>query len=162
MDKFKFTLMVAMSALCISASAGYTPTLVQDSLKRLYPQIETVGWSTDDYFYVASFQDKGFNTKIWFDTHGHWVMKQTDWQTMDQVPMPVYHTFTFGSYSTDQVDDVTLVEFPNDPSQIVILISPPNSLTQYQLFYSPEGELINARNATNLNDILGIATFYSS
>ena len=159
MDKFKFTLMVAMSALCISASAGYTPTLVQDSLKRLYPQIETVGWSTDDYFYVASFQDKGFNTKIWFDTHGHWVMKQTDWQTMDQVPMPVYHTFTFGSYSTDQVDDVTLVEFPDDPSQIVILISPPNSLTQYQLFYSPEGELINARNATNLNDILGIATF---
>ena len=159
MDKFKFTLMVAMSALCISASAGYTPTLVQDSLKRLYPQIETVGWSTDDYFYVASFQDKGFNIKVWFDTHGHWVMKQTDWQTMDQVPMPVYHTFTFGSYSTDQVDDVTLVEFPDDPSQIVILISPPNSLTQYQLFYSPEGELINARNATNLNDILGIATF---
>ena len=68
MDKFKFTLMVAMSALCISASAGYAPTLVQDSLKRLYPQIETVGWSTDDYFYVASFQDKGFNTKVWFDT----------------------------------------------------------------------------------------------
>ena len=97
MDKFKFTLMVAMSALCISASAGYAPTLVQDSLKRLYPQIETVGWSTDDYFYVASFQDKGFKTKVWFDTHGHWVMKQTDWQTMDQVPMPVYHTFTFGS-----------------------------------------------------------------
>lgn len=159
MDKFKITLLAAMTAICISASAGYAPTLVQDSLKRLYPHIETVGWSTDDYFYVASFQNNGFNTKVWFDTHGHWVMKQIDWQTMDQVPMPVYHTFTFGNYSTDQVDDVTLVEFPNDPSQIVILISPPNSLTQYQLFYSPEGELINARNTTNMNDILGITTF---
>ena len=159
MDKFKITLLAAMTAICISASAGYAPTLVQDSLKRLYPHIETVGWSTDDYFYVASFQNNGFNTKVWFDTHGHWVMKQIDWQTMGQVPMPVYHTFTFGNYSSDQVDDVTLVEFPNDPSQIVILISPPNSLTQYQLFYSPEGELINARNTTNMNDILGITTF---
>lgn len=159
MDKFKITLLAAMTAICISASAGYAPTLVQDSLKRLYPHIETVGWSTDDYFYVASFQNNGFNTKVWLDTHGHWVMKQIDWQTMDQVPMPVYHTFTFGNYSSDQVDDVTLVEFPNDPSQIVILISPPNSLTQYQLFYSPEGELINARNTTNMNDILGITTF---
>ena len=159
MDKFKITLLAAMTAICISASAGYAPTLVQDSLKRLYPHIETVGWSTDDYFYVASFQNNGFNTKVWFDTHGHWVMKQIDWQTMDQVPMPVYHTFTFGNYSTDQVDDVTFVEFPNDPSQIVILISPPNSLTQYQLFYSPVGELINARNTTNMNDILGITTF---
>ena len=159
MDKFKITLLAAMTAICISASAGYAPTLVQDSLKRLYPLIETDAWSTDDYFYVASFQNNGFNTKVWFDTHGHWVMKQIDWQTMDQVPMPVYHTFTFGNYSTDQVDDVTLVEFPNAPSQIVILISPPNSLTQYQLFYSPEGELINARNTTNMNDILGITTF---
>ena len=159
MDKFKITLLAAMTAICISASAGYAPTLVQDSLKRLYPHIETVGWSTDDYFYVASFQNNGFNTKVWFDTHGHWIMKQIDWQTMDQVPMPVYHTFTYGNYSSDQVDDVTLVEFPNDPSQIVILISPPNSLTQYQLFYSPEGELINARNTTNMNDILGITTF---
>ena len=96
MDKFKITLLTAMTAICISASAGYAPTLVQDSLKRLYPHIETVGWSTDDYFYVASFQNNGFNTKVWFDTHGHWVMKQIDWQTMDQVPMPVYHTFTFG------------------------------------------------------------------
>ncbi len=159
MDKFRFTLLVAMATLCISATAGYAPTLVQDSLKRLYSHIETVGWSTDDYFYVASFQDNGFDTKVWFDTKGHWVMKQTDWQTMDQVPMPVYHTFTFGSYSTDQVDDVTLVEFSQDPPQIIILISPPNSLTQYQLFYNLEGTLINARDVTNMNDILGIGTF---
>lgn len=159
MDKFRFTLLVVTTTLCISATAGYAPTLVQDSLKRLYPQVETVAWSIDDYFYVASFQNNGFNTKVWFDTKGHWVMKQTDWQTMDRVPMSVYHTFTFGAYSTDQVDDVTLVEFSQDPPQIIILISSPNSLTQYQLFYNLEGTLINARNVTNMNNILGIGTF---
>ena len=159
MDKFRLIFLSIMLQASVSISAGYAPALVQDSLKALYPSVDTVGWSNDNGYYIAGFQHNGFDMKVWFNSKGNWVMKQTDWQTMDQVPMPVYHTFTFGSYSTDQVDDVTLVEFPNDPSQIVILISPPNSLTQYQLFYSPEGELINARNATNLNDILGIATF---
>ena len=86
-------------------------------------------------------------------------MKQTDWQVMDEVPTPVWHTFTFGPYSTDQINDVTFVEFPSHPSQIVILISIPNSLTQYQLFYTPEGTLINAQNVTNMNNILGASTF---
>ena len=86
-------------------------------------------------------------------------MKQTDWQVMDEVPTPVWHTFTYGPYSIDQVDDVTLVEFPNHPPQIVILISIPNALTQYQLFYTPSGTLINARNVTYMNNILGARTF---
>ena len=159
MNNLRFFLRTLWAAFHLSAPAINTPTVVQDSLKRMYPSIETVAWSIDDYFYVAGFQADGFPTKVWLGTKGHWVMRQTDWQTMDQVPMPVYHTFTFGPYSTDQVDDVTLVEFASDPPQIVILISPPNSLTQYQLFYTPEGKLINARNVTNMSDILGIATF---
>lgn len=159
MNRLSFFIVCFTLYFNLNLSAGNAPTLVQDSLKRLYPQIETVGWSTDDYFYVASFQDQGFNTKVWFDTKGHWVMKQIDWQTMDQVPMPVYHTFTFGPYSTDQVNDVTYVEFPQDPPQIVILISSPNTLNQFQLFYNMQGELINARNTMNVHPILGASTF---
>ena len=142
-----------------TASAGWAPKQVCDSLKSLYPNVETVAWSTDQSYYVAGFTANGFDTQVWFDTQGHWVMKQTDWQTMDQVPMPVYHTFTFGPYSTDQVDNVTYVEFPHNPPQIVILISLPNALTQYQLFYTMQGELFNARNTTNMYHILGASTF---
>ena len=87
------------------------------------------------------------------------MMQQTDWQVMDEVPTPVWHTFTYGPYSIDQVDDVTLVEFPNHPPQIVILISIPNALTQYQLFYTTSGTLINARNVTYMNNILSASTF---
>ena len=159
MDKFKYILPFILLHASFNVSAGYAPTIVQDSLKVLYPSVQTVGWSTDSNYYVAGFQHEGFNTKVWFDTKGNWTMKQTDWQVMDEVPTPVWHTFTFGPYSTDEVNDVTFVEFPHRPSQIVILISIPNSLTQYQLFYTPEGTLINARNVTTMNNILGASTF---
>lgn len=86
-------------------------------------------------------------------------MKQTDWQVMDEVPNAVYHTFTFGPYSTDEVLDVTYVEYPNQPALIVLCIGIDNEETEYQLFYQVDGELINARNVTNRSNILGASTF---
>ena len=159
MDKFKYILLFVLLHASPNVSAGYAPAIVQDSLKSLYPSVQVVGWSTDSNYYVAGFKYNGFNMKVWFDTKGNWIMKQTDWQVMDEVPTPVWHTFTYGPYSTDQVDDVTFVEFPNHPSQIVVLISIPNALTQYQLFYTPNGTLFNARNVTYMNNILGASTF---
>lgn len=159
MDKFKYILLFVMLQTNLPASAGFAPTLVQDSLKALYPSVNPIGWSTDHGYYVASFQHNGFNTKVWFDTQGHWKMKQTDWQVMDEVPEAVWHTFTFGPYSTDEVLDVTLVEFPRMKALVVVQIGIDNSLTEYQLFYLTDGELINARNVTDMSNILGANTF---
>ena len=159
MNKFRFILFCTLLQAGLKLSAGTPPVVVQDSLKSLYPKVKTIGWGTDSNYYVATFQYNGFSTKVWFTTKGHWVMKQTDWQVMDEVPTPVWHTFTYGPYSIDQVDDVTLVEFPNHPPQIVILISIPNALTRYQLFYTTDGTLINARNVTYMDNILGVSTF---
>ena len=86
-------------------------------------------------------------------------MKQTDWQVMDEVPEAVYHTFTFGPYSTDNVLDVTYIEFPRFRSQVVVRIGIDNTGTEYQLFYLTDGELINARNVSNMSNILGASTF---
>jgi len=159
MDKLRFIFLFILLQASLSVSADYAPTLVQDSLKSLYPQINTVGWSMDGDYYVAGFQDNGFDMKVWFDNKGHWVMKQTDWQVMDEVPEAVYHTFTFGPYSTDEVLDVTYVEFPMQKAQVVIHIGEDNAETEYQLFYLTDGELINARNVTNMGHILGANTF---
>ena len=68
-------------------------------------------------------------------------------------------TFTFGPYSTDEVLDVTYVEFPRLKAQVVVHIGEDNAVTEYQLFYLTDGELINARNVTNMSDILGANTF---
>ena len=159
MDKFRFIFLSIMLHASVSVSAGYAPTIVQDSLKSLYPQVETVGWSTDSGYYVAGFKHNGFNTKVWFNPKGHWVMRQTDWQVMDEVPEAVWHNFTYGPYSTDNVLDVTYVEFPRMKAQVVVQIGIDNSLTEYQLFYLTDGELINARNVTDMGNILRANTF---
>ena len=159
MTSLKYILFCICLQANISMASGNTPTLVQDSLKTLYPTVETIGWSTDQDYYVAGFRHDGFDMKVWFDNKGHWVMKQTDWQVMDEVPDAVYHTFTFGPYPTDEVLDVTLVEFPQQKAQVVIQIGIDNAETEYQLFYLTDGELINARDITNLDNILGASTF---
>ena len=159
MDKFRFIFLSIMLQASISISAGYAPTLVQDSLKTLFPSVQTVGWSIDRGYYVAGFKYNGFNMKVWFTPQGRWRMKQTDWQVMDEVPNAVYHTFTFGPYSTDEVLDVTYIEFPNQPALIVVCIGIDNEETEYQLFYRTDGELINARNVTYRSNILGASTF---
>lgn len=159
MNRLKQLIIGLMLTLSVQAMADRAPQAVQDSLRNLYPTVKTVGWSTDGDYYVAGFEYDGFTTRVWLDTQGRWQMKQTDWQVMDEVPEAVYHTFTFGPYSTDEVMDVTLVEFPKQKAQVVVLIGIDNSLTEYQLFYLTDGELINARNVTNMNDILGADTF---
>ena len=159
MTSLKYILFCICLQVNISMASSSTPTLVQDSLKTLYPSVETIGWSTDQDYYVAGFRHDGFDMKVWFDNKGHWVMKQTDWQVMDEVPDAVYHTFTFGPYSTDEVLDVTLVEFPQQKAQVVIQIGIDNAETEYQLFYLTDGELINARDITDLDNILGASTF---
>ena len=159
MKGFKYILLFMGLLLNLNAVADNVPTAIQDSLKTLYPSVQTIGWSTDEDYYVAGFNYNGFDMKVWFDNKGHWVMKQTDWQVMDEVPEAVWHTFTFGPYSTDEVLDVTLVEFPQKESQVVIHLGEDNAETEYQLFYLTDGELINARNVTYLSHILGANTF---
>jgi hypothetical protein len=159
MDKFRFILLSIMLQASMSISAGYAPTLVQDSLKSLFPSVQTVGWSITHGYYVAGFKHNGFNMKIWFTPQGRWKMKQTDWQVLDEAPDAIWHTFSLGPYSTDNVLDVTLVEFPNQKAQVVVHIGIDNTQTEYQLFYLMNGELINARNVTYMDDILGATTF---
>ena len=159
MDKFKCILLFVMLQANLPASAGFAPTAVQDSLKMLYPSVKTVGWSTDNGYYVAGFRYNGFNMRVWFTPKGQWKMRQTDWQAMDEAPEAVWHAFTFGPYSTDEVLDVTLVEFPQMKSQVVLHLGIDNAETEYQLFYLMNGELINARNVTYMSHILGANTF---
>ena len=159
MDKFRFIFLSIMLQASMSISAGYAPTLVQNALKTLFPSVQTVGWSIDHGYYAAGFKYNGFNTKVWFTPQGRWKMKQTDWQVLDEAPDAVWHTFSFGPYSTDNILDVTLVEFPNQKAQVVVHIGIDNAQTEYQLFYLMDGELINARNVTYMNDILGASTF---
>ena len=80
-----------MLMVSVSACADWAPADVQAALKKMYPTADDVAWSHDESYYVADFLMNGFDTKVWFDGQAQWVMQQTDWRTMDEVPPAVYN-----------------------------------------------------------------------
>ena len=86
MNKLKTSLLILMLLASISASAGYAPDSVQIALKKMYPTAAGIAWSQDKAYYVADFVMNGFDTRVWFTPDAEWVMKQTDWETLDEVP----------------------------------------------------------------------------
>lgn len=99
MSKLKFSFLVLMLMVSVSASADWAPADVQAALKKMYPTADGVAWSHDESYYVADFLMNGFDTKVWFDGQAQWVMQQTDWETMDEVPPAVYNAFAASEYS---------------------------------------------------------------
>ena len=112
MSKLKFSFLVLMLMVSVSASADWAPADVQAALKKMYPTVDDVAWSHDESYYVADFLMNGFDTKVWFDGQAQWVMQQTDWETMDEVPPAVYNAFAASEYSGGMVQNVTWVQFP--------------------------------------------------
>lgn len=157
------TLKILLGAMCLllsaSATAVQVPALVQDSLKRLYPEVGETAWSRDGNYYVADFEHRGRDTRVWLDDGGHWQMTQTDRQVMDEVPDAVFEAFSAGSYAGWQVQNVTFVQFPHWQSIIAVQVGQPNIEVSCLLLYTPEGELIRAENVTGRTDILGAHTF---
>ena len=68
MKLFKYILLFMGLLLNLNAVADNVPTAIQDSLKTLYPSVQTIGWSTDEDYYVAGFNYNDFDMKVWFDT----------------------------------------------------------------------------------------------
>lgn len=161
MNKLKFSFLLLMLLASVSAFAGYAPANVQTALRKLYPQAKDVAWTRDESYYVAEFIANGFGTKVWFNADADWEMKQTDWETMDEVPAAVYNSYAASQYSGGMVQDVVLVQFPKRQSVISVVVGMANTQTRYQLLFSPQGELEDERNATYFNNLLGAEVFLS-
>lgn len=112
MNKLKTSLLILMLLASISASAGYAPDSVQIALKKMYPTAAGIAWSQDKAYYVADFVMNGFDTRVWFTPDAEWVMKQTDWETLDEVPAAVFNAFAASEFSDGVVQNVTWVQFP--------------------------------------------------
>lgn len=159
MKKLKYFFLIWMLLTSVSAFAGYAPDNVQSALKKMYPAADDIAWSRDEGYYVADFVMNGFDTKVWFDSQAEWVMKQTDWVTMDEVPPAVYNTFAASEFSGGMVQNVTWVQFPKWQSIVVVDVGMANVQTRYQILFTPNGEILRARNVTYMHNVLGASTF---
>lgn len=159
MTRLKLSFLSVMLLISVSVFAGYAPGKVQAAFNKMYPTATDLAWSQDGGYYVAHFMMNGFDTKVWFNVNAQWAMKQTDWETMDQVPAEVFNTFAASDYADGTVLNVTWIEFPKWQSMVVVEIGHPNSMIKYQLLFAPDGAMLRARNVTYLYNILGASTF---
>lgn len=162
MIKLKLSLFAFLSMLSVAVWAGYAPAKVQNAFKKMYPKVTYPDWSQEGSYYVADFMQNGFETDVWFDGNANWIMTQTEWGTLDNVPGAIYNAFSQGEYSNGQIEDVTLVEFPTNPSVVVIEVEAYNEDMKVQLFYSQDGELLQTRNLGYLENTLWPNLFNSN
>ena len=160
MNKLKISFLIWMLMVSVSVFADYAPANVQAALKKIYPTADDIAWSRDEGYYVADFMMNGFDTKVWFNSEAQWVMKQTDWVTMDEVPPPaVYNAFAASQYSGEMVQNVTWVQFPEWQAIVAVEVGMANLQTKYQILFTPNGEILRVRNVTYTYNPLGASTF---
>ena len=159
MIKMIEALLILMLLASISASAGYAPDSVQIALKKMYPTAAGIAWSQDKAYYVADFVMNGFDTRVWFTPDAEWVMKQTDWETLDEVPAAVFNAFAASEFSDGVVQNVTWVQFPEWQPIVAIQVGKPNMQMKYQILFTPKGEILRQQNITNAYNTLGASTF---
>lgn len=160
MRKLKLYLSTLLLMVSVWAWADYAPANVQNAFKKMYPQVAHPDWSKEGNYYVAGFMKDGYETDVWFDGSARWVMTQTDWETLDNVPSPIYDAFSQGQYSNGQIEDVTLVQFSNAPCVVVIEVQQYNEDIKVQLFYAGNGQLLKTRNLGYLEDTLWPELFF--
>ena len=159
MNKLKLSFLIPMLWASMSVFAGYAPDNVQAALKKMYPTAAGITWSQDKEYYVADFIMNGFDTKVWFSPDAKWVMKQTDWETLDEVPAAVFNAFAASQFSDGVVQNVTWVQFPEWQPIVAIQVGKPNVQIKYQILFTPEGGILRQQNITCAYNTLGASTF---
>lgn len=159
MNRLKFSFLTTMLLISVSVFADYAPANVQAALKKMYPTADDIAWSRDEGYYVADFMMNGFDTKVWFNSDAEWEMKQTDWETMDEVPAAVFNAFAASQFSGGMLQNVTWVQFPKWQSIVAVEVGMANVQTKYQILFTPDGGILRDRNITYAYNTLGASTF---
>lgn len=121
----------------------------------MYPSAKGIAWSQDEEYYVADFMMNGFDTKVWFNTDAEWVMKQTDWETLDEVPAAVFNAFAASQFSDGVVQNVVWVQFPKWQPIVAIQVGRPNVQIKYQILFTRTVKFSASRISLTLTIRLG-------
>lgn len=145
MKKFKFSILAGILLLVSSvAFAGNIPAGVQAAFKKLYPQVANAEWSRKSDYHIATFILNRQETSVWFGKSGGWIMTETNVESLDNVPAPVAKAFMKGETPPLQIRYIKVVTFPKMPTVIIIDTKEYNSGKETQLFYAPDGTLLQS------------------
>ena len=150
MKKLKYAIasLFFLFAITLTINAS-TPQAVLNAFQKLYPDVTDVVWEKKGTYDIACFMLNGFERNAWFTRDGVWKMTETDFKSLNIIPAPVAKAFwksTMAAMATQYIRIVTLPD--NQPEVIVIDVQAWNSPEEFQLFYSPDGKLLETLNAT--------------
>ena len=98
---------------------------------------------------------------VWFDENAQWVMTENDVESLEKVPAPVAEAFMESIMSSMRLKDVRIITFPKHPTIIVIEVEVYNSNEEFQLFYAPDGKLLQSLDVTELGGEIYPGLFFN-
>lgn len=152
MKMFKFSFLTGVLMLISVSVFAYDnpPDKIEAAFKNMYPQATNVEWEHMAGCYVADFVLNNQEIDVWFNKDAQWVMTETDVESLEKVPIPVAGAFMNSTMASMRLKDVRIITFPSKPTVIIIEAEQYNSDEEFQLFYAPDGTLLQNLDVTEL------------
>ena len=163
-EKFKFGILAGLLVLLsVSAFAeGRLPVNIQTAFQKALPSSNGM-WNGSKWAgcYVAEFIADGQEVDVWFNKQAEWVMTETDVESLEKVPAPVAEAFMSSTMAGMKLRDVRIITFPKHPTVIIIEVEQYNSDEEFQLFYAPDGKLLQSLDVTELGGEIYPGLFFN-
>lgn len=147
----KFNLLVGLFLIVSATSFAIDlPTKVQTTFKKMYPQAASTEWAYEGGYFIATFMMDNQGKNVWFNNKAQWIMTETDVESLEAIPTSVAEAFMNSTMASMRLHYVRVITFPKHPTVIVIDVEEYNSDAEYQLFYAPDGKLLQHFDVTDL------------
>lgn len=149
MKKFKFSLSAGLLLLVFtSVLAGNPPAKVQEAFNKMYPKVTNPEWLRKSDYHIAGFISDNQEKDVWFGREAEWIMTETNVESLESVPVPVAKAFMKSETPPIEIRYIKIITFPRKPTVVIIDIEEVNSDREVQLFYAPDGKLLQSFDVT--------------
>ena len=132
-----------------------SPANLQAALQKMYPDATDVQWSKRHDYQIATFIENGIGVNVWFSNDAQWIMTEKDVDSLASIPAVVAEKYMNSTLSAGRLRYIRIIYLPKqEPPVIVIDVQSWNSPEEFQVFYSPEGELLQTLNVTETGGII--------
>ena len=100
-------------------------------------------------YFVADCWMNGSEMDVWYDTQATWKLTEVD-TSWEGLPAAVQTAFKGGEYAAWKLEDIDMLEYPEQPIQYVIEVE--NGNQEYQLFYDQDGNVLDKRDVSGDKD----------
>ncbi|MDR1645424.1 MAG: PepSY-like domain-containing protein [Tannerellaceae bacterium] len=145
-----FFSILSLSAICLPACLPDEPLPeikpneeVQNTFDSRYPGAQSVAWSIEKDYYVATFTLASGSANAWFNQEGEWLLSVKE-QSGEHLSHKITEAFYNSNYAAWSVEEINILERLNMGVLYVINVSEGNR--RADIYYSKLGNLVKVNN----------------